>query len=77
LFPKNKAKPKNDRFSDLNGPTEVSDDFKVFGTVHYLMKELGETEKEIYKKNYISCLNWLSYFYQRDKAIEAKHKNSI
>lgn len=34
------------------------------------------TEKQVYKKNYISCLNWLSYFYQRDKAIEARNKQN-
>jgi hypothetical protein len=60
----------------LNGPEEVSDDFKVFGTIHYLMKELGEKEKAIYKKNYIHCLNWISYFKQRDDAERARLNNS-
>jgi hypothetical protein len=60
----------------LNGPTEVSDDFKVFGTIHYLMTELNINEKKVYKMNYLHALNWLSYFYQRDKAIEAKNKQN-
>lgn len=38
------------------------------------MKELNTTEDRIYKKNYISCLNWLSYFYEENKIEENKQK---
>jgi len=38
------------------------------------MKELNDTDNGIYKRNYISCLNWLSYFYERNKVEEAKQK---
>ena len=34
-------------------------------------------EKEVYKMNYIHSLNWLSYWYNRDKVAEAKQKNNI
>lgn len=40
--------------------------------VHLLLKELNTTDTEIYKKNYISCLNWIAYFYQRAKINESK-----
>jgi hypothetical protein len=43
--------------------------------VYWLMKELNTTDKVIYKKNYISCLNWLSYFYQKNKINESKKGN--
>jgi hypothetical protein len=32
-------------------------------------------EKEIFKMNYIHSLNWMSYFYQRNKVEEAKMNN--
>jgi hypothetical protein len=38
------------------------------------MEKLGESENKIYKKNYISCLNWLSYFKNLD---DIKNKNSL
>lgn len=38
------------------------------------MKELNTTENKIYKKNYISCLNWLSYFYEENQVMENKRK---
>lgn len=38
------------------------------------MKELNTTENKIYKKNYIACLNWLSYFYEEMKVNENKQK---
>lgn len=41
-----------------------------------LLKELNTTDEKIYKKNYIGCLNWLSYFYQKNK-IEQSKKGSI
>jgi len=39
-----------------------------------LMNKMGEKEEDIYKKNYISCLNWLSYFKNLD---DLKDKNSV
>lgn len=45
--------------------------------VHILLKELNTTDEEIYKKNYISCLNWMSYFYQRDKVVESQQNNKL
>lgn len=50
--------------------------YKWLETVHFLLKELNTTDKEIYKKNYISCLNWMSYFYTKNKVEESK-KGSI
>lgn len=48
--------------------------YKWLDFVYTLMKKLNEPEENIYKKNYISCLNWLSYF----KNIEdVKDKNSL
>lgn len=44
--------------------------------VHMLLKELNTTDEKIYKKNYIGCLNWMSYFYQKNK-IEQIKKGSI
>jgi hypothetical protein len=38
------------------------------------MERLKETEEQIYKKNYISCLNWLSYFKNIN---DMKNKNSL
>ena len=32
-----------------------------------LIKELNMKEKEVYKMNYISALNWLSFFKERDE----------
>ena len=37
--------------------------------------ELNTTEDKIYEMNYIHCLNWLSFFYQRDKVIEQQMNN--
>lgn len=39
-----------------------------------LVKELNLRPDEVYKMNYISCLNWLSMFNQRDKYIEEQQK---
>lgn len=39
-----------------------------------MIQELNTTEEKLYKKNYISVLNWLSYFYERNKKIEYEQK---
>lgn len=44
--------------------------------VYELISELNITEKEAYKMNYISVLNWKSYFYERNKVREAQAKQS-
>lgn len=41
--------------------------------VYTLLKELNTTDTAIYEKNYISCLNWLSYFYQKNKIQQNKN----
>jgi hypothetical protein len=73
---KKKNKEKNNRFDDLNGPTKISDRFRHHQLVYYLMKELNDTDEGIYKRNYISCLNWMAFFYERDKVEQAKQKNN-
>jgi len=50
--------------------------WKWHNMIYQLVTELNETEKSIYKKNYISCLNWLSYFYERNKVQEALAKQN-
>lgn len=36
------------------------------------------TEPEVYAKNYISCLNWISYWTQEQRVIDSKNnKNKI
>jgi hypothetical protein len=40
------------------------------------MKELNDTDAGIYKRNYISCLNWLAYFYERNKVEETIQKQN-
>lgn len=43
--------------------------------VYTLLKELNTTDTAIYEKNYISCLNWMSFFYQKNKVNESKKGN--
>lgn len=40
--------------------------------IYKFIKELNMKEKEVYKMNYISALNWLSYFDAVNKLEEAK-----
>lgn len=42
--------------------------------IHTLIKELNTTEKKVYEMNYISTLNWLAYFQNRDEVIKNKNK---
>jgi len=55
----------------------MDDKYKWLAMVHLLIRELNTTDDKIYKKNYISCLNWMSYFYQRDKINEQNNKNTL
>jgi hypothetical protein len=43
--------------------------------VYTLLKELNTTDEKIYEKNYIGCLNWMSYFYQKNKVEQSKKGN--
>lgn len=38
------------------------------------MEKMKEPEEKIYEKNYISCLNWLSYFKNKESI---KDQNSL
>lgn len=38
------------------------------------MEKMREPEDKIYEKNYVSCLNWLSYFKNKE---DIKDKNSV
>ena len=42
--------------------------------VYKLMNELNKTDDDIYKMNYISCLNWLGYLKNKE---ELKDKNKL
>lgn len=44
--------------------------------IHRLIDELNTTEKEVYKMNYISCLNWQGFLYEKHKVTEAINKNN-
>ncbi len=61
----------------MNGPNELDSKFVWYQLIHTFIKELNMKEKEVYKMNYIHSLNWLSYWYNRDKVAEAKQKNNI
>ena len=71
-----KKKKKKSRFDDINGPTELRKQFRWHQVIHTLIKELNTTEKAVYKKNYISCLNWLSYLTEKNQIETAKAKQS-
>lgn len=43
--------------------------------IQTFIDRLNMKENEVYEKNYISCLNWLSYWYQENKVQEAKQNN--
>jgi len=71
LFGKAKKKKEGqDKFSDLNGRSTIDDAYSWHIMVHKLLVELNSSEKKVYKMNYISCLNWLSYFKQRDEVAQ-------
>jgi hypothetical protein len=58
----------------LNGATEIDERYKWHQTVHILLKELNKTDEDVYKMNYISTLNWLSFFRNRDEVINNRNK---
>lgn len=55
----------------------MDDKYVWMGLVHMLMKELNTTDVEIYEKNYIACLNWVSYFYQKQQVEQSNQKGAI
>ena len=66
-----KKEKKVSKFDDLR-QQELDKRYKWLEMVHILLKELNTTDEVIFKKNYISCLNWMSYFYNREKLKESK-----
>lgn len=42
--------------------------------IHTICKELNQRPKDAYKMNYISTLNWLGYFKERDTVIQNQQK---
>jgi hypothetical protein len=58
----------------LGEKKKLDDRYEWLDFVYNLMERLKETEEQIYKKNYISCLNWLSYFKNIN---DMKNKNSL
>lgn len=43
--------------------------------VERLCKELNYKPEEVYKLNYINCLNWLAMWYLRDKVLKEQKNN--
>jgi len=42
--------------------------------IHIMISELNITEDKVYDMNYLSALNWLSYFNNRDEVMAKKNK---
>ena len=56
-----------------SGPGVSNFDYKKWQwhlMIQKLIKELNVKPDDVYEMNYISCLNWLSMFHQRDIHIE-------
>lgn len=58
LFKSSKSKGRFDRIN----PTEIDDKFKWHSMIHTLINELNMTVDKVYEQNYLSTLNWLSFF---------------
>ena len=72
-----KQRPINDpegRFTKKLKEKKLDDRYKWLDFVYILMDKMREPEDKIYEKNYISCLNWLSYFKNKE---DIKDKNSL
>lgn len=81
LFSKKKKKKentednkRNNRFQEFKNKDKIDSKFKWHDIVYTLLTELNKTDKDVYKMNYISCLNWLSYFKERDEVIKNSRK---
>ena len=48
-------------------PTKMDPKFKWHQLIFKFITELNMTEPDVYKMNYISALNWLSFFENRDE----------
>jgi hypothetical protein len=48
--------------------------WKWHNMIYSLIQELNISETKTYKMNYISTLNWLSFFKERTQIIENKNK---
>lgn len=59
--------------SKPTGPDTGSFNYKKWQwhlMVHKLVEELNMKPDEVWKMNYIDCLNWLSMFNERDKELK-------
>jgi len=77
LFGKKKSlkeKEAEDRFTKF---TKIDDKFAWFQLIEVFIEKLNLTEKQVYKMNYLHSLNWLSYYYQKNKVEELKHTNKL
>ena len=74
LFPKDNKK-KESRFDDLQ-QTKLDDRWKWHSIIFTFITELNMKEKDVYKMNYISSLNWLSFLNEKNK-IENNKNNKI
>jgi hypothetical protein len=75
LFGKEKVKvEKPDRHQQINGPTEVDNKWRWFQIIETFIQKLNMKMDEVYDMNYISSLNWLSFWYEQRKVEEAKNK---
>tara|TARA_R110000803_G_scaffold80887_2_gene146731 strand:+ start:530 stop:760 length:231 start_codon:yes stop_codon:yes gene_type:complete len=69
-----KKKVKEDRFKDVNGPDKVSDKFRWHQIIQTFVTKLNMKMDEVYEMNYISSLNWMSFWYEENKVQEKLNK---
>lgn len=66
-----KAQKKEEgRFDIFNPSKQIDSRFKWHNMISKFIQELNMKENEVYEMNYISSLNWLSYFDNRDEVIK-------
>jgi len=65
---------KVDRFSDLNGQSKISDKWNWYTIIQTFITRLNMKMDEVYQMNYISSLNWLSFWYEENKVKENINK---
>jgi hypothetical protein len=54
----------------------MNEKWRWHNIIYKLIQELNLTEDKVYKKNYISVLNWLSFFYEKGKVEETLMKQN-
>ena len=59
LYPKQNKK--KDKFADLN-PKSIDPKFKWHNYIYTFVKEFNMQMSDVYNMNYVSSLNWLSFF---------------